>query len=125
MQVEQAEKYKLIVTAVRGEAGEGYVGIDDFHFEADAENCDIMPSEAAPTPTNAPTDSPTSSPNTFPECSFAETTCGWEVDDSQSLVWVRTKTSDLDEEGADYHPKEDHDGDKTLLKNILALNLMF
>ena len=103
--MELAAEFKLVVTAVRGALGEGYVGVDDFEFEADADTCGTIPVAAAP-PTTTPVSS-TLPTNTFPECSFAETTCGWVEDDSHT--WRRTQVSDLNAEGYD-GPKEDHDG---------------
>ena len=99
IQYELVEKYKLIMTAVRGDEGQGYVAIDDFSFKIDAEVCETMPSEAVPNPTNAPTNAPTdastNAPDKFPDCSFQENTCGWTRDESQNLVWMRTQVSDL------------------------------
>ena len=107
IQVEQFENYKLIVKASRGEEGDGYVGIDDFKFEMDAKHCETFPAEAAVTPTSAPTTQPTSATpsETFPDCDFNENECGWAVDDTQDLVWMRTRVQDLQEMGYDA-PKE-------------------
>ena len=124
VQVQMMEKFKLIVTAVRGEKGSGYVAIDDFHFEEDADSCELVPPEASPSSTSpstfVPTDpTPTSS---FPDCNFDENTCGWETGNSENLAWERTRVSDLTDEGFD-HPLEDHDGKKNH-HNCLNLKIL-
>ena len=115
------ESYKIVVTAVRGDKGEGYVAIDDFEFKVDEDICETIPVEAVPNPTNPPTDIPTDAPDKFPDCRFEEDTCGWVVDDSQSLVWMRTQVSDLTQMGYDA-PKRDHDGNHVAFKMYFPTN---
>ena len=65
-----------------------------------------MPPNAVIT-TQPPSSTP--APATFPDCPFEDTTCGWDIDNTSNMKWIRTDTKTLEDKGWD-HPKADYDG---------------
>ena len=82
-----------------------YVALDDFGFQYDPAECEILPIVAKPSHTT------TSSPGTvtFPDCPFEEDECGWVIDQDTAMKWKRTNKEELDNESLD-GPVEENEG---------------
>ena len=69
-------------------------------------NCKVEPPEAAVHQTTTTTVSPN---DRFPDCEFTENECGWIVDQTSNMKWMRTTNKDLSDMGYD-GPSEEHSG---------------
>ena len=83
-----------------------YVAVDDFQFQFDSEDCEMIPAVASPTPSSSTTSSPSPS---FPDCQFEEDECGWLKDPVAAMKWERKTKEELDNESLD-GPEEAGEG---------------
>jgi hypothetical protein len=77
--------FQIVVEVVSGTVGEGYVAIDEVHFD-NIGDCETVPDFAAPgtTSVNPGTTSQQSSGGF--DCDFSEGLCGWE-NSEESWKW--------------------------------------
>ena len=93
--------FQIVISAVRGETGMGYVAVDDFHFSHSADDeefCAIRPEAASPTSSTAVPTSTTEFPGSLPRCNFDADTCDWELF-GLGFKWYITNSANLSAAG--------------------------
>ena len=100
--------HRLVVECQHGDSTEGYAAIDSIFFDYSQEmsDCKIEPPEAA---VQQPTTTTVLPDERFPDCEFTDNECGWIVDQTSNMKWMRTTNKDLGEMGYD-GPSEEHNG---------------
>ena len=94
-----------------GDSTDGFAAIDSIFFDYSPamSDCKVEPTEADTHPPTTTTTTTVPPGDKFPNCEFTEDECGWIVDTSSNMKWIRTTVKDLGDMGYD-GPTEEHNG---------------
>ena len=116
--LQRGNPYKIVISVERSDAFLGYVAIDDFEFQFNAEDCTRLPANAKPTTTTTSTSTTTPPTTPIPEairnCTFEdENLCGWNIDRELNVTdRFHFERKNGNENQPVFQPAADHNGDK-------------